>query len=236
MNKIKNHSIGLTFFFFTVMLFQSCASVGINLQQLNPQNKNSSLLPALEPRIDIHSLESAFSMGTSTGLSTGYATSITKKTSIGSAVTSTTMSKDPRVQDIITLFDREVKNNITNPFGDKKGYIICKIATANNKTHKLWAVLHGAFLMIPTIIGVPIDMVTTMLDVEVEIYDKSERLISRYNSQCKSEPALVHFYYGYFLRTDAQRATSIEAFTCAIADIKNQIENDVEQIITALNK
>ena len=235
MKKIKNHSIGLTSILFSIMLFQSCATVGIDIRQLTPQNKNSNLLPALEPRIDMHSLESAFSMGQSIGVSTGYAPALTKKSAIGSSITSTTMSKDPRVQDVVTLFDRDVKNNITNPYGDKKGYKLCKIAAAGNKTHQSWAILHGLFLMIPTIIGVPIDKVETMLDVEVEIYDKSERLIRRYNSQCKSDPKLVHIYYGYFWRTDAQRATSIEAFKCAIADIKNQIENDAEQIITALN-
>ena len=57
----------LIYIFGTMIIVSSCAT--LNMSDLKPYPKNDILLPALEPRIDINSFESAYSMGYSTGTS-----------------------------------------------------------------------------------------------------------------------------------------------------------------------
>lgn len=230
----------LFYLFVVLVLFSSCAT--LNMTDLKPYPKNSSLLPALEPRIDMNSFESAYSMGYSTGTSTGYGTAITKNSAIGIAVNRSSMSKDPRVQDAITIFDRDVKDNITNPYGDKKGYILCKITVGSTKTGGLgWAFLSGLTLMIPNLFGMPFGVNKTSLDLEVEIYDLNENLVGKYNAQCYDK-TWIAMYYGYSgfgqdkSATPAARISSINAFKCAMNDIKSQIDKDFVRLNKELNK
>ena len=215
-------------------VFTSCAT--FKMSDLKPYPKNKNLLPALEPRVDVSSIESAFTLGTSLGATTGYANKLGKNSVLGTAITSTEISKDPRVQDAITVFDRDVKDNITNPYGDRKGYILCKIAAGENSTGIGWSFASGFFLFIPNFVGMPLAHYVTTLDVEVEIYNLSEKLIRRYNSQCQHDTWSA-FYYGYGLNFNAaKRKAGLEAFKCAMNDIKKQIESDASDIIQELNK
>ena len=230
----------LFYLFVGLTLLSSCAT--IQMSDLKPYPENSSMLPALEPRVDMNSFESVYSMGYSTGTTTGYGTSITKNSALGIAINRSSMSKDPRVQDAITIFDRDVKDNITNPFGDKKGYILCKIAAGGTKTGGYgWAFLSGITLMIPNIFGMPMGFNKTSLDIEVEIYDLNEKLIGRYNAQCydKTWIAAYHGYSGIGpdkSATPAARISSIKAFKCAMNDIKSQIDKDYVRLNKELNK
>ncbi len=181
-------------------------------------------------------------MGYSSGTSAGYGTALSNGSAIGVAISNSTMSKDPRVQDAITIFDRDVKNNITNPYGEKKGYILCKIAAGGSRFAGLgWGMLSGITLFVPTIFGVPFRTFKTALDVEVEIYDKNQNLIGRYNAQC-SDKTWIAMYWGYSgigpvkPAIPAARISSINAFKCAMIEIKNQILKDSVRLNKELNK
>ena len=214
-------------------VFTSCAT--FKMSDLKPYPKNKNLLPALEPRVDVSSIESAFTLGTSLGATTGYANKLGKNSVLGTAITSTEISKDPRVQDAITIFDRDVKDNITNPYGDRKGYILCKIAAGENSSGYGWAFMSGFTLGFANLLGMPISHWVTTLDVEVEIYNLSETLIRRYNAQCRHETWNA-LYYGYGLNmVAAKRKAGLEAFKCSMNKIKKQIESEASDIIQELN-
>jgi hypothetical protein len=217
-------------------LVSSCASM--KMTDLKPEPKNSKLLPTLQTRIDINSFESAYTLGTTTSTSTGtvYGQSKTGQnksqvSGIGVSVSSSTMSKDPRIQDAITIFDRDVKDNITDPFGESKGYILCKINASKSKLNLGWALLSGVTLMIPNILGMPMGAYKITLDVDVEIYDNSEKLIARYNGVAKKKTYMAA-YWGY--GKDVERVANIKAFRDAMNQIKLQIENDHEKILFKL--
>jgi len=225
------------FFLILGLIFTSCRS--LKLADLKPEPKNNKLLPTLQIRIDINSFESAYTLGKATSTSSGtvYGQSTTGQnktqvSGIGVSVSSTTVSKDPRIQDAITIFDRDVKDNITNPYGESKGYILFKINASNSKVNLGWALLSGVTLMIPNILGMPMSAYKIELDVDVEIYDNSEKLIGRYNGVAKKK-TYVAAYWGY--GKDLERVANIKAVRAAMNQIKLQIENDYEKIISKLN-
>ncbi len=234
-----------------LLLLSSCAT--LTMADLKPYNKNRELLPALEPRVDINSFETAYSLGYSKSTTTGYATTTetvntSKNTTykigevIGSAETDNIANKDPRVQDAITLFDREVKNNICNPYGDVSGYIVCKIAASKvRRSGYGWTALSVVTLFAPNLLGMPYGTYKTAFDVEVEIYGLKNNLIGRYNAQAYDK-TWIALYYGYStmgpseVATPAARISGINAFKEAMNDIKGQIENDYNRLNRELTK
>lgn len=234
-----------------ILLLSSCAT--LTMADLKPYNKNRELLPALEPRIDVASFETAYSLGYSKSTTSGYATTTetvntSKNTTykvgevVGNAVTDNIMGRDPRVQDAITLFDREVKNNICNPYGDNTGYILCKVAVSKvRRSGYGWTLLSAVTLLVPNLLGMPFGTYKTALDVEVEIYGLKNNLIGRYNAQAYDK-TWIALYYGYSpmgpseVATPAARISGINAFKEAMNDIKGQIENDYNRIIRELSK
>lgn len=229
----------LTLALLSSFLISSCKT--LKMSDLKPEPKNSRLLPTLETRIDLSSFESAYSLGSTNSNSVGAAngqirTSNNGNTSlagIGTSITNTTMSKDVRIQDAITIFDRDVKDNITDPFGDSKGFILCKINASNKKTKMGWAVLSGFTLLIPNIFGMPIGAYKITLDVDIEIYNKDQRLIGRYNANASNKKYMAA-YWGY--GKDVERVANIMAFRKVMNKIKIEIERDYDNLISKLDK
>lgn len=215
-----------------MIIASSCAT--LNLAEFTPVVKGNILLPALEPRFDVYSAESAYSIGYSRGTSAGFGTPITKNVIGGLAISNSTIYRDPRVQDAKTFFDHDVKDNITNPFGEKKGYIVCKIVQGNTKKGYGWAVLSGLALMAPNFLGMPVGEAKTSLEVEVEIYDLSDTLIGRYHA-LGSDIQWVAMYYGY-TPLSASRKSGIKAFQYAMNDIKSQIVRDADRLNFDFNR
>jgi len=228
-----------------VFSFASCRSVKIS--DLKPQGQIDKLLPSLEPQIDISSLESAFSSGTSntSGIGSAYSMGQNKGLMTIGGFSSQTMSKvDKRIQETITIFEREVKDNITNPIGENKGYIICKIATADTRATKWLLFLPSSCtLYAANLLGMPMFYFMTELEVEVEIKDLKNNTIGRYKGYGKKEVP-VAMYYGYFGQLSgnnntkahaAARKTNIEAFKMAMNEIKSKISKDYSTIISKLN-
>lgn len=211
-----------------MFLMTSCLT--LNLKDLKPYPKIETLLPTLEPMIDEYSFESAYP----TGYNAGYQTTIEQVNDKEVVVNSGFKPDFSRKQDAITLFNREVKENITNPYGDVKGSIVCKIAGESSVLGGYgWAVLSGFTFFIPNLLGMPIGNYHTSLDLDVEIYNTSNKLIGSYNAIGNSK-IWCAMYYGYS-HGSAYRKSNIDAFKLAMKDIKSQIEKDSERLIKELN-
>lgn len=209
----------------------SCVSM--KTSDLKHSNRGCVQLPTLEPRVDLSSIESVYSMGTATSSSVGYGTAIGKSSAIGSSVSVSQMTKDPRVQDVITIFDREVKDCITNPYGEKKGYIVCKFASGESKLNWGIVVLSSFTLFVPNMLGMPLYIIKTNIDLIVEIYDNNERLIGRYSAE-GFDKSKTGFYYGYYPKS-LSRITGVNAYKESMEKIKVKIEQDKDRIIKDLN-
>lgn len=214
--------------FALLVSLSSCLTV--NLSELKPsETKNKYLLPMLEPVIDMDNFESVYQANLRR-----TTTSIVKNSDNMEISTGNT-PRDERMDDAITIFRREVRANITEPFGDKKGTIVCRVAALNESSNALgFTILSVSTFYTLNLLGMPMGKSKTDLDVEVEIYTNSDKLIGVYSAQANAGK-WISFYYGY-THSDAARLAHILAFKAAMADIASQIDTDSSRLAAELYK
>ena len=215
--------------FILISLFTSCKS--IYLSELKPSPKNTKLLPALEPQVDIMSLETAYSTGIVEVLA--YDSRLSNTYFLGIGNSTSTIYKDKRVQDAITIFKRDVTDNITTPFGEKKGSITCRVVAGEEsmKDPWMWGTAFSLFTL--NLLGIPLYSSVTNLDVEVEIYNNKNNLIGKYSATGYSK-IWVALYWGYD-SFSASRKSAYTAFKMALNDIKLKIQDDNDRLRQELN-
>lgn len=161
--------------FLLLVLVSGCASFKMNL--VNPQQVSTQQIPVLEVLFDMASIETAYTLGSTEGESSSVGSAYGTLNSgvadgFGSSVTSasTTSFRDKRVQDAITIFKREVENNICKKTGtDKKGYAVCRIAAANLSTNYGWFVPNFLTLYTLSLFGLPVSSYTVEIDAQIDI-------------------------------------------------------------------
>lgn len=210
-------------------LLVACKSLSYN--DLNPiPNPNSNLLPALEPIVDINNLETVYSRGGISGYSNSY--NYGNSGRMQSSYMNMYAYKDARVEDAVNIFTQEVKDNITDPYGKKKGYIVMKLSNRGIDTCGFCRFVSGFSLFTINLIGVPADSVAQSLDVEVEIYNNNKELIWR-----KKAHAYAHEYiaigYGYSGNT-IYRKLAADNLKQALTLIKMDIDSEADKIKKSL--
>lgn len=205
--------------------FTSCKTLYIS--DLKPANKNSNTLQTLEPLVDIRSLASAYSLGTTSSYGNAYTTPIFG-TYITTGSSSSTSYADIRIQDAIVLFDREVKDNIANSLGEKYGYVTFKITTGGGRVSDGLSYVSGLMLGIPNLFGMSFGNAKTSLEIEVEVLDSKKNAIGRYSAiGYAKEP--IAMWRGYNQQT-ALRKSNIEAIKMAMTAIKNKINSEYKTL------
>jgi hypothetical protein len=204
-----------------VLLVSSCAS--IKPTDFRPDNQGCIQLPALDPVMDAVSLESMYP--------DSY---ISSDSGSSSDIYVSSVSRNRKAQDVRTLFEREVKDCITNPYGELKGYIVCKVSSGYSRMNPAFTFWSTMTLGIPNLLGLPYAVAKTLIDLDVEIYTIDNRLIGRYNAS-GYDRSYSAYYYGYRL-ADVSRISGINAFKMAMNDIKSKIERDKNRLEMELNK
>ena len=207
----------------------------MKLQDIRPIGKLSTLLPALTPHVDIRSFENTYF-----GLASDFIES--RPVYYGNDVWGAEViesqiypDSDPRIQDGISIFIKDVKENITDPYSEKEGDILCRITygDVNNKGME-WFFLSTLTCFIPNLIGMPLMSVRSTIELEVQIFDNNKKLIKRYQADCTNK-TYVALYWGSNYPTAARRANAA-AFKCAMLKIKRQIDLDAPEIIKKLHE
>lgn len=200
------------------ILLTACRS--IPFEEFRSEVRNPQLLPALHIAIDSLSLETFYwhDQTTYDYIDDEWHTQLYKYPYV----------RDIRVQDAIMLFERDVKDNLTNPRGNKYGYITCKIVTGECRYSAVNALLSLATLFIPNLFGLPFNNHMTHLEIEVEVYDTRENLVARYDATGYSKVPIA-LWRGY-RTSDAYRLSNMKAFKLALEDIKKKIAQDFEEI------
>jgi hypothetical protein len=229
---MKKHlcQIVLVSFIGFVFLLTSCRT--LDLKILSPVGSNTNLLPALETEIDVRVIEDHLSYN------------LTKTTSFGTeedseAVMLQTLSQNQPLSttsnDFILLFERDVRNIITNPFGETKGKIVCNVAALNTDAGSYFFGLASAVTLgVLNLFGFPATNCSSSIDIEVELYNQQNELLAYYQAIGKAR-ILSGLYYGYLTPSDL-RAANIKAFKKAMNKIKKQIEADSNELLNALSK
>lgn len=184
-----------------VILLSACRSVGYN-DLTPPIQPNTNLLPVLEVRPDYTSVRAVYNE-----------------------------KGDDRVADALSIFNKEVRENIMEQTGDKKGNITMRINSGETKHNKFYPYT-VCLLYIPTILGVPFDNAEQTLEVEVLVQNTHRDVIKRY-TETVSDTEYAAMYWGY-KEDDVERKVAAENMKNAMANIRRQINNDAPEIRTKL--
>ena len=192
----------------------------VSYAEMSPTGRIARLLPPLEARIDIPSLEGVFGATIVSGSLSdfGYYESVSYA--------------NPLVQDMITLYDRDMRN-IAEEYGPACGLAVCRLVDGKVSGGGFgWAYLSGLTLFIPNLLGVPIAYAKASMQLEMSIFTTRGALVGMYTSEYNRERVPVALYYGY--GSDASLKVAIDAFKACMTDIKGQIEADFNRLNGAL--
>jgi hypothetical protein len=224
---------GLSFFILIFVLLSSCRS--IKDTDLKAGRQNNRLLPPIEIRIDLQS----FHFLRHTPYLRTPETNLNQTFQIDTAIYISSFNLSNRHIDIATIFENEVQQSICYSEGEKKGYIVCKLTDGQTRQKYVLPIVSGLLLGIPNLFGMPVGRVKTQLTVEVDIYNNNQELIGQYSAPCRASAAIA-LYYGYsefgpLLReSNVYRKAAIKAFSCAMQNIKQQIELDYNRLSVGL--
>lgn len=203
--------------FIIFLSLSSCRS--ISFEEFRPAMSNPMLLPPLYVVVDTLSFETFYWNDPS-------AHAYQQQSNF--SLYSNRYVHDVRVQDAITLFQRDIKDNITDPRGEVYGYATCKIVAGECRFNTVIAIISLATLFLPNFAGLPFNHHMTHLELEVEIYDAREQLAGRYVQDGFGKvPIALWRGYNTF---DACRLSNMTAFKHAMQKIKKSISEDYEQI------
>ena len=136
--------------------------------------------------------------------------------------------------DIRALFENDVKENITNPYGSQYGWIILNPKTLERKhLARHLSVINFMTLGIANLFGVNIRKYKTFIELEVEIFNANDNLIGRYVGTGE-HITKVNIYKKN--QADHYRMAVIEVTKQALAEIKRQINVDSDRLNTNLKE
>ncbi len=218
----------------SLVIAASCKTLQVS--DLKPVNSNQRKIASLIPQIDLPSVENAYTKGSSLSQGAGVATT-SKYVTIGAFAGTSISFPDKRIQDIATLFERDVQNNICTPASETYGNIRLKITFSKTKEGG-WGYLVPAIFTagIAWAFGMPMNTVTQELELQVEIHNKGGRLIARYEAigKAKVNVAAYHGYTKgdapYMVQASVGRKANIEAYNMAMQQIKISIDRDYDKI------
>lgn len=244
------------------ILFSGCRNA-FEFSMLTPKGEISSKLPPLEPVVYLSTLENAYSKGQtySTGSAVGVNIGFGVTVATGSAISTT--YADKRVNDALVIFERDVKENISNYVGDKKGTITMKITNSNYYPKTKVGTFVLAWLGTTALAYLPIYssmeqsnsvgtnvaisfIVPTVTGLIVPAFIKPEatqdlevevEILDLQNNVIGRYTGIGKGYYKnnmYKFPKDIQRVVNVEALTKALQQIKTKIEKDELRLKTLL--
>jgi len=224
---------------FVALTASLCSCKTLQVSDLRPPNPTNPKLPALTAKIDVQSLQNSYSSGSTISQGIGVGVPV-GGIAIGTFAGSSISFPDKRQQDIVTLFERDVNDNIC--LGNHtKGSIELKITFSHTK--------EGGFeYLAPAILtaglawafGMPMNTVTQTLELQVEIKNSQNMTIGKYVSNAKAKTK-VAAYSGYkkgdapyMVQASVGRKANIDAYNIAMKEIKNKIQADYSKLINEL--
>jgi hypothetical protein len=151
-------------------------------------------------------------------------------------VETTNNSIGPNTQDIKTLFDRQVDEVMTNPYGLKKGYLVLKVTTIETKRFGYGLVVLSVYLAcLPQLFGTPWMGAMSKVEVKLEVLDRNRTLLGAYRGSGRYKHWSGLYKNKYNQRT-LQRVSYVEATKQAINEATNKLAAEVDRLNEALTK
>lgn len=216
-----------------VLLVVLCSCKSITYKDVTPDiAPNDKLLPALEPVVDVYNLEAVYSAGGAESSADTYYNMPANANWSSSSSANITYYKDSRVRNAINIFNKEVKENITNPFGKKKGYIVLRLGYRGVNDNSWLFIPSMVTVFTANLVGFPVDYIKQSQEVEVEIYNNKKELVKRYGCYVSSQAA-VAMWWGY--GSNIWTKLAADNIKEALSQIRFQIGDEADDIIDKLN-
>ena len=149
-------------------------------------------------------------------------------------VTTTGQSVGASPQDVLTLFDREVSEIMTNPYGDKKGFLLLKVNTIENKLSVWQWIVSGTLMFTPTLLGLPLFSTKAVVEIQIDVMNNNRTLIGSYKGS--SEKRMKSGLYIKDSYRELSRVCYLLAVKQAIEDAKSKMTPDLNRLVAELNK
>ena len=134
--------------------------------------------------------------------------------------------------EILTILERELETNVFDKFKENWGYLEYKIVfDATNPTargKKLFLIQNLTFWSF-YIFGFPITEIERTIEVDINIYDKNQVKLKKYNIVATSEPksvGLPQTISGW----DPEKLAGIDVTRDIIEQLKLQLETDIDYL------
>ena len=221
----------LVLFSLIIIVFSitSCSTTAFQLSDLHSLSKNQHQLLALEPVIKSNTNIVTPSYYDEDVCITDNSLTVNSEGPLlfldGFNRNNASMTID---NDIRALFENDIKENITNPYGQQYGWIVLNPKTLERKymAHHL-SVINFMTLGVANLFGVNIQKYKTFIELEVEIFNANDDLIGRYIGTGELITKVNKYKKN---QADHYRMAVIKVSKQALAEIKKQINNDFDRL------
>lgn len=140
-------------------------------------------------------------------------------------VTPTGQFIGPGPQDASTLFEREIIEKMTDPYTDKKGYLVLKINTIEHMTKAGF----GAYFLPFIVMNFPLSVTTTDIEIKIEVLNSNKRLIGSYSGNSKNKMT-ARLYENNYRAADMARTSYVTALKEALEIAKGTMQADLARL------
>lgn len=206
-------------------------------------------LPPLEVVVDIDNLKEQISPG-SIRLTGYYDEVITKVENTDTVIiynenfdrydyeadpsryhTEAVYTPDPRVRDFIKIVSSEFNKSDQSFLNTPDAEVYVELLSFESKQDAFLTFLTVWTLGVPALVGFPVTVVTTNLEVQMTFTDASGSEVGKFSASAKgSAPMAMYWGFG----KDAKRKSAINAMKNALKYLKTDIEADRERLYPAL--
>ncbi|MDF7815904.1 hypothetical protein [Hymenobacter sp. YC55] len=134
-------------------------------------------------------------------------------------------------RDVATLFERETREALTAPYGDKKGFLELKVTPLTTRG-SAWFLVSGLTLFIPNAVGMPLAAWKTTVSTQLDVLDSQRRLVATYRAEGEAKAV-----WGLFSATnyaEPGRVVYLQAVRQCLEQIKTKMQPDLARLQSQL--
>ena len=140
---------------------------------------------------------------------------------------------DRAVEDVFTLLERDMADNITTTSAETYGRMRFKLLHYNRPLRGMgWVIPSITTMFIANAVGMPIANIWVELELQMEITDANGKVLVHYVAPGKGKTPMA-LYYGY-TASDAIRRANLKAIKDAMKHIKQEMNADVPMLTEKL--
>ncbi|NCC55862.1 MAG: hypothetical protein EOM11_10375 [Erysipelotrichia bacterium] len=150
------------------------------------------------------------------------------------ALTGTQYKDVTRQSHLLTIFERELKNNVIQSGKEKYGYIEMKLTYQTEKYSPAgipFVILSFSSLFMLNVIGMPWSINDLIVQSEINIFDENKVEVKKYIYTRSKRYVLGLYYNGLVATTDEHL---LKIYRDVINDLKNDLEKDAIEINNSL--